>query len=462
MPCLAADADAIIQRHVVAKANDLVQRGRAIANQGRTLDRVAQLAVLDQIRLGAAEHELARDNIHLPAAKTFGEDAVFDAAEQLSRIIIAAAHEGVGHPRHGCMGVAFTAAIARGRNTHQPRVHAVLHVRAQDAIFDQDIFLRWRAFVVNRQRSAPVLHRAIINDGDAGRSDALADLAGKSAAALAVEIAFKAMADRLVQQYTGPAGSEQNGHFARWRRDRSQIGQRLRQCDVDRMFPFMLFEQLVVEIAAAKAVGAGFTAVAILRHDGNVEPHQRPHIGRDKAVGAHNLDNRPAARKPDADLRNTRVARARGGVDLLAQGNLLRERHQLKRVAVGVQRPVVLAWRRCGLFLGRIKQLQRFPRTADGGLAHVIGVAEPRHLARHTAQAKARPGRIIGHLQTAIVKAETFGCAILEIKFPIVARLERLPRNALRCVGVKQARLVEIGARVCVGHGVYMGRCCGG
>ena len=137
------------------------------------------------------------------------------------------------------------------------------------------------------------------------------------------------MANRLMQQNAGPAGSKQHGHFTRWRRDRPQVGQRLRQGDVNRMFPFMFFKKFVVQITPAKTVGAGFAPVTILRHDGYIQPHQGPHIRSDEAVGAHNFDNCPAARKPYADLRNTRIARTRGRVDLLAQRNLLRERHEL-------------------------------------------------------------------------------------------------------------------------------------
>ncbi len=47
---------------------------------------------------------------------------------------------------------------------------------------------------------------AIVDDRDAGRGDALADLAGEGRRALAVEIAFEAMADSFVQQHAGPAG----------------------------------------------------------------------------------------------------------------------------------------------------------------------------------------------------------------------------------------------------------------
>ncbi len=334
MAAFAAHADAIIQCHVVAKANDLVQRGWAIANQCCAFDGIAKLAVLDQIGLGTAEHEFARHDVDLPAAKAFGEDTVFDAAQQFGRVVIAAAHECVGHARHGCMGVAFAAAIARGGNAHQAGVHAVLHISAQYAVFDQDIFLRRRAFIINRQRTTAVHHGAIVDNGHAGRGHALANLAGKGTAALAVEIAFKTMADGFMQQYARPAGAKQHGHFASGRGDRTQVGQRLRQCFINGMFPFMIFKQFVVQIAPAKTISAGFAAVAILRDDGDIQSHQGPHVRGDKAVGAHDFDDAPAARKADADLRNAWVTGAGGGVDLLAQRNLLREWHEFKRIAV--------------------------------------------------------------------------------------------------------------------------------
>jgi hypothetical protein len=87
------------------------------------------------------------------------------------------------------------------------------------------VSLRRRAFIVDRERAAAIGIAAVIDHGHAGRGHTLADLARKGAGALAVEIAFKAVADRFVQQHAGPAGAEQHGHFARRRIDRTQVGQ---------------------------------------------------------------------------------------------------------------------------------------------------------------------------------------------------------------------------------------------
>ena len=121
--------------------------------------------------------------------------------------------------------------------------------------------------------------------------------------------------------------------------------------------------------------------------------------------------------------------------------------------------PVVLARRRGGLFLRGIEQLQRFPCPADRGLAHVIGVAKAGHFTRHTAQTKARSGRIIGHFKAPIVEAKALGRAILQVELAIIAGFQSIARYALRSIGIKQAGLVKIGAWVCISHGAYMGRC---
>ena len=102
------------------------------------------------------EDELAGDDIDLSAAEALGEDAVLDAAQQFGGIVVAAAHEGVGHPRHRRVGIAFAAPVAGGGDAHQPRVEPVLHVALEDAVLDQHVLLGRRALVVDRQRAAAV------------------------------------------------------------------------------------------------------------------------------------------------------------------------------------------------------------------------------------------------------------------------------------------------------------------
>src|SRR6185312_3739083 len=79
LPAFAADADALVECHVIADRLDAGQRRRAIADQGCALDRGAELAVLDLISYGAGEDELARSNVHLAAAEAFGVNAILRA-----------------------------------------------------------------------------------------------------------------------------------------------------------------------------------------------------------------------------------------------------------------------------------------------------------------------------------------------------------------------------------------------
>src|SRR5690606_36032596 len=88
LPRLAADADALVDRHIIADAGDFRQHARAVADQRCALDRVAQLAILDLVRLGAAEDELARHDVDLSAAEALGENAGLDAAQQLGGIVV--------------------------------------------------------------------------------------------------------------------------------------------------------------------------------------------------------------------------------------------------------------------------------------------------------------------------------------------------------------------------------------
>ncbi len=75
-PPFAAIAAAGIKLHIVADHGDTLHRIRPVADQHRPLDRRAHFAVFDHIGLGAAEHELARCDIHLAAAEGNGINAL--------------------------------------------------------------------------------------------------------------------------------------------------------------------------------------------------------------------------------------------------------------------------------------------------------------------------------------------------------------------------------------------------
>src|SRR5258708_36910948 len=88
------------------------------------------------------------------------------------------------------MGKALASGVPGRLQPHQAGVEAVLHIAAQDAVLDQHVVGRRRPLVVDRQRAAPVLQRAVVDDRDPGRRDPLAEQAGKGRGLLAVEIAL--------------------------------------------------------------------------------------------------------------------------------------------------------------------------------------------------------------------------------------------------------------------------------
>src|SRR6185295_751140 len=83
---LAAGADTGVEREIVADHADAMQVARTVADQHRTLDRRADLAVLQSVGLGALEHVFARRDVDLPAAERHRIDAVLDRCDDLLRI----------------------------------------------------------------------------------------------------------------------------------------------------------------------------------------------------------------------------------------------------------------------------------------------------------------------------------------------------------------------------------------
>src|SRR3984885_8112400 len=66
---LAAGADAVVELQVVADHRDARQHVRAVADERGALERGGDPTVLDGVRLAGGEHELARGDVHLPAAE---------------------------------------------------------------------------------------------------------------------------------------------------------------------------------------------------------------------------------------------------------------------------------------------------------------------------------------------------------------------------------------------------------
>ena len=168
----------------------MFERRGTVANQGGALDGSANPAIPDAIGLGAGKNEFPVGDIHLSAAKTNGVDAILQIRDDILRRAVPTQHVGICHTRHRGMGVAFAPPVAGGRHPHQPCILAILHITHQHTIFDQHVFARWSALVIDRNGPTAVRNRPVIQHGDAFTGDPFSHQPRKSGRALAVEIAL--------------------------------------------------------------------------------------------------------------------------------------------------------------------------------------------------------------------------------------------------------------------------------
>src|SRR5690606_6239847 len=147
----------------------------------------------------------AAGDIDLTAAQVGAIDALFHRADEFFRVAFARQPVGVGHARHRQVRVGLARTVAGAGNARQARIELVLHVAPEDAVLDQGGALGRRAFVIHAQRAAAAGQGAVVDDGAEAGGNLLTDLAAVGGTALAVEVAFQAVAYRFVQQHAGPA-----------------------------------------------------------------------------------------------------------------------------------------------------------------------------------------------------------------------------------------------------------------
>src|SRR6185436_8096579 len=80
---LAARAHALVEREVIAHHFHPRQRARPFAYQRRALDRRFDLAVLNEVGLGALKHELAGGDVDLTAPEIDRVNPAIEAAQDL-------------------------------------------------------------------------------------------------------------------------------------------------------------------------------------------------------------------------------------------------------------------------------------------------------------------------------------------------------------------------------------------
>src|SRR5262245_41985696 len=80
---LATHADALVEREVASHHAHAREHVRTVTDERGALDRTRHFAVLDEIGLARAEHELARRDVDLTAAEIDGIESFVDRLEDL-------------------------------------------------------------------------------------------------------------------------------------------------------------------------------------------------------------------------------------------------------------------------------------------------------------------------------------------------------------------------------------------
>ena len=236
---------------------------------------------------------------------------------------LAPQHIGIGHSRHGQVGIGFPPPVAGGLHAHQPGIQFVLHVVFEDAPFYQGGGFRGRTLIVDGQRPAPVLDGSVIDHGDALGGDPLAYAVAERRCPLAVEVAFQAMPYGLVQQDSRPARSQHHRHGARRRRHSLQVVERLSHGILDVAGNDFFIHEIFITEAPAATGAAFFQPAVMLDDDVNIKPDQGPDISAIYAVAAGNQHRGIGGAQAGDDLFYPGVPVTGFGIDPLQQGDLV-------------------------------------------------------------------------------------------------------------------------------------------
>jgi len=225
--------------------------------------------------------------------------------------------------------IALAAAVARGLHSHEPRVEAILQIAAQDAVLDQHRTPGRRSLVVDVERATPLGDRAVVDHGDAGSRDSLADAAGEGRGLLAVEVALESVAHGLVQQDPRPAGAEHHIHGAGGAGHGVEIEGRNAYGLGNHGLPLGRREQAVEGVAAPHALVADLAPPArcICGDHLHVEPHQGPDVTDQRAVARRHQHHAVLADEARHHLPHARVEAPGMGVDGFEELDLEQRRH---------------------------------------------------------------------------------------------------------------------------------------
>ena len=200
------------------------------------------------------------------------------------------------------MLVGFTSTVSGGGNPHQSSVQTILHIAPKDAIFNQRRACRRGAFIIDGERSSPSGEGPVIHDRTEIRGDFFSDPSRESRSALAVEIAFKSMADGFMKKNAGPAGSKDHRHTACWSLLGFKIDQSLTHRLAGKIRSAIPLKEIPVVGSTAATRTPLLAALAIKHDDTDVQANQWPDIRLKLALLIQDQNHLMAPGEADKDL----------------------------------------------------------------------------------------------------------------------------------------------------------------
>ena len=429
-------------REVVADRIYVHQHLGAVADQVAFAQRLGDLAVLDEVGLGHAEHEVAGRRVHLPAAELGHIHAGGGVGDDVVGVNVAVRDEGVRHADHRQVRVTLATAVARRRAPVVPAPQPVPHVVAQHAVRDQHVALRGMALVVDSQRAPLGTHRAVIHQRHTLGSHLRAHPVTEYRRALAHQVGFEPVPAGLVKQHAAAAPGDHHGHLAARRRTGGQLGDGALCRALGQLGWVAVVEQLPPD-CVAHGLAAGLQAAVAARHAAHREQRADLVVSRTDAMGVRHQDPAAAVGVTGGDLGDRFVGGARGLVRRPQQRHLaVRADAGRQHFDAGLRRAATTeglhVHRPAPRRAGRHRRC-RSCRVSQSLGRHVRRVGIARHIARcHPDPDAAVPTRV-HFLDASLVEQHASRGSILREQLgPLATGMQGFPQSRINNVKVDE------------------------
>ena len=291
------------------------------------------------------------------------------------------------------------------------RADEVPHVVGEDAVLDEHVALRRRAFVVDRVRAPLARVRAVVDQRDERRRDQVADATSEHRRVLVDQVGLEAVTARLVEQHATRAALEHDGQSPARGRTCSEHHQRALGSDARHLFGVDLVEQVEPE-GPPRRLGARLHAGVADRHATHPEPGADAVVLDQQAVRIRDQDPPPGVGVGGAHLADGVAHRAGGVVGPLQHLGLADLGHRLRQLAhlVGRRHAPAFEGGHVGGALGAPSGGgSGLGGRLQAGVAQIGGVGEPGGVAAHDPD----PGAALaaGHELLDLGVVETRRCA---------------------------------------------------